>query len=80
MPTKPKPNRPKLRNADFKAKTQPHLTLLAQDNFTPGLIAEWIELAERHGVPAAKINEARAILGDVEQWRTDNPLACKIPD
>lgn len=40
---------PRLNSADEKAKTQPHFTLLPGDNFTPVLISEWIEMAERHG-------------------------------
>jgi hypothetical protein len=65
---------------DVKAKSQPHFTLLAKDNFTPGLLREWIAMAEATGTPDAKINGARKILTDIEEYRRLHPLECKNPD
>lgn len=57
----------------------PHFTLLPGDNFTPGLIREWIRLAQQHGTSEEKIRDAQALLKRIEQWRTDHPHSCKIP-
>lgn len=65
---------------DLKAKTQPHFTLLAKDNFTTTLVQEWITMAEANGTPAAKLAEARKLLEHIEEWRRLNPTACKTPD
>lgn len=77
---KSNPSRPLLKQCAAKAKTMPHFIVVASDNFAPVVLREWITLAEAHSVPAAKVNEARKLLGDIEQWRTDNPTACKTPD
>ena len=67
-------------SCDAKAKRQPHFTLLAQDNFTPVVLAEWISLARAKGIPDQKLFEAEVLLRNIEKWRTENPLACKAPD
>lgn len=70
----------KMSKCDVKAKTMPHFTLLAKDNFTPILISEWIDMAIERGTPQPKINEARRLLAHIEEWRRANPLECKTPD
>lgn len=62
------------------ALTEPHLVLVAHDNFTQPLLEQWIKLAVRMNVPKPKIDGVRRILSDVKQWRTKNPVACKLPD
>ena len=71
---------PKMHKCDEKAKSVPHFTLLAQDNFAPVVIAEWIRLAKERGTTAEKIFEATALLKRIEEWRTAHPLLCKTPD
>lgn len=71
---------PKMSKCDSKARQQPHFTLLAQDNFTPGLLRQWIEQAYALGTDEGKIIEAKHLLKRIEEWRTANPLACKTPD
>lgn len=71
---------PLMNKCDEKAKTQPHFTLLPADNFTPLLVKAWIDFAVRHNVSADKILEARQILKQIEQWRTDHPTSCHTPD
>ena len=77
--TAPTDKFPMMRKADLKAQTMPHFTILAQDNFTPILIRNWIALAEEHKVPSAKITEARHLLAHIEEWRRLNPVSCKVP-
>lgn len=71
---------PQMGRCDDKAKTQPHFTLLACDNFTPMLIRSWINLAMQYGVPQTKVAEANYILAEIEKWRTAHPMQCKKPD
>lgn len=71
---------PLMDKCDEKAKTQPHFTLLAKDDFTPGLVTEWIRKAKLNGTPKAKLDEAESLLERIEQWRRFNPTLCKIPD
>jgi hypothetical protein len=63
-----------------KTTTNPHFNLKPQDNFTPILIQKWINLAVQHGVDEAKVEDARNILKNVEEWRRKNPTLCKTPD
>lgn len=70
---------PLMSECDKKAQSQPHFTLLAQDNFAPLLIQRWIELAVEHGVLEEKLFEAKALLRKIQEWRTAHPLKCKIP-
>ncbi len=71
---------PKLSKCDQAALTQPHFTMLAQDNFTPDLLRAWINAAEQNGTSREKIADARALLKEIEMWRTNNPLRVKTPD
>lgn len=72
---------PKLSKCDEAALTQPHFTALAQDNFTPDLLRQWIRMAEQSGVTSReKIADAYALLKTIEAWRTANPLRVKTPD
>ena len=71
---------PKMETAFEKAETQPHFTLMANNNFTPVLIRMWIDMAMDNGTPIDKIREAKLLLKNIEDWRRENPLACKIPD
>lgn len=71
---------PLMNKADEKAKSVPHFTLLPSDNFTPVLVRAWINYAIDHNVPEQKILEAKVILKNIEQWRTDHPTSCKTPD
>lgn len=77
---KPNSTFPKMSKCDVTARSMPHFTLLAKDNFTPILVREWISLAEANGVPASKLNEARKLLANIEEYRRQNPVECKIPD
>lgn len=70
---------PLMSECDRKAQSQPHFTLLAQDNFAPLLIQRWIELAIEHRVSDDKVFEAKALLRKIQEWRTANPLKCKTP-
>lgn len=79
--TKDKPdNFPLMTKCDLKARHQPHFTLLAKDNFTTTLVRDWISMAEEHGTSLVKINEAKRLLARIEEWRRQNPTACKTPD
>lgn len=69
----------KLSNCDKAARKQPHFTLLAQDNLTPDIVQEWIDLAEQNGVPHEKVKDAREVLKNIQDWRTRNPLRIKLP-
>ena len=71
---------PMMSKADIKAKSQPHFTLLAKDNFTPQLVRDWIVFAEASGTPQPKIAEAKRLLDRIEEWRRLNPMSCKTPD
>jgi len=68
------------KSRNYKEPARPVFTLKPQDNFTPVLLKEWIRLALQHGTPAEKIDDARAILKRIEDWRTEHPFACGIPD
>lgn len=63
-----------------KAKTQPHFTVVASDNFAQDIVQTWIDLAEAYNVPAAKIKAAKQTLDEIKYWRTMHPIACKIAD
>lgn len=75
-----RPSITKAQRCDIKAKSQPHFTLLAQDNFTSVLVNEWIRLAIEMGAPAALIGDARVVLMEIEEWRRHNPMKCKTPN
>ena len=80
MPTKPVESTMIAQKCDLKAKSMPHFTLLATDNFTTILLRDWISYAEAHGTPPAKIADAKKQLGKIEEWRRLNPTHCKTPD
>lgn len=40
----------------------------------------WITSAKIRNCTPAKIEEAEAILDDMEEWRKANPKLCKDPD
>jgi hypothetical protein len=70
----------KTSKCDIKAKSQPHFTLLAQDNLTPVILNEWIALAQANGAPADKVKGAKEILAEIEEWRRLNPTKCHTPN
>lgn len=69
-----------LSKCNVRAKSQPHFTLLASDNFTSVILGEWIDMAVAKGVSATKINQAQRVLENIEEWRRKNPTECKTPD
>lgn len=71
---------PMMDKCDEKAKTMPHFTLLAKDDFAIPLILRWMEIAEEAGTPDEKLDEAKRLLTAIQDWRTLNPTLCKIPD
>ena len=69
-----------LSSCDRHAQSMPHFTLIAKDNLSIQLVAQWIKNAEFVHVSAGKIQQAKAKLETMKQWRKENRSDCKNPD
>ena len=49
---------------------EPEFTLMARDQFAPGIVRAWITLAHAAGVNPEKIESAEKILGDMLLWQS----------
>jgi hypothetical protein len=63
---------------DSDDKKQPVFVLRAQDMIAPEIVREWAYRARRAGVSKEKVEAARKIASEMEDWQIENMR--KIPD
>jgi hypothetical protein len=56
------------------------LVFLAKDNAVPATLAFYQEECTRLGADLAQIEAVRELRDRVDEWRRENPHACKTPD
>jgi hypothetical protein len=60
------------------AEDEPIFVLRAQDTLAPELVREWADRAEDAGTPSEKVEEARDLARQMEDWQAAN--TSKVPD
>lgn len=62
------------------APDEPIFVLVARDRLAPRVVWNWADAAEVAGVPQEKIDEARALAGEMMAWQARHPDRVKVPD
>lgn len=64
---------------DKAAPNEPIFVLRAQDIIAPEIVREWAYRAKKAGAPKEKVDEARALANQMEDWQIENDRR-KVPD
>lgn len=64
---------------DRAAPDEPIFVLRAQDIIAPEIVREWAFRAKKAGVPKEKVDEARRLADQMEDWQIENDRR-KVPD